>query len=184
MDAGVATLPDRIALIGFMAAGKSTVARILAARLGYDFVDTDQMLAARAGAPIAEIFRARGEPAFRDMEAALLAELAARPRAVIATGGGAPVQPRNRAFFLERAVTFHLRVSLEAARDRTRGDRTRPLMAGEDAEVRDRYEARLPIYESLGKSIDTEGMSPEQVADRIMLLLENPRQSPGSVDES
>ena len=84
--------PQRIALIGFMGAGKTTVGAILAARLGWDFVDTDALIEVRAGAPVAAIFRERGEQAFRDLEADVLAELAQRQRAVIATGGGAPAQ--------------------------------------------------------------------------------------------
>ena len=110
--------PDRIVLIGFMGAGKTTVGALLAARLGYTFVDTDSVVEQRAGAPVAALFRERGEAAFREMEAAALAELAGRTRVVIASGGGAPAQARNALFFRRAAATFHLRDSLAAALER------------------------------------------------------------------
>ncbi len=111
-------LPSRIALIGFMGAGKTTVGKILAEKLGYRFVDTDDVIVDMAGAPIAEIFQHRGEPAFRAIEAEALRSLAGRELTVIAAGGGAPAQESNRQFFLSCAATFHLRVSMRNARGR------------------------------------------------------------------
>jgi shikimate kinase len=176
-------LPRRIALIGFMGSGKSTVGRILAERLGYALVDSDAAVEERAGAPIRRIFLERGEPAFRDLEADTLETLATRSRVVIAAGGGAPAQPRNRHFFARRATTFHLRVSLETARRRTEGDVGRPLLAQGDETVRRLYESRLPVYEELGAPVDTDGKSPAQVAEEIIRLLENPmpKRPPGKI---
>ena len=168
---------QRIALIGFMGAGKTTVGAILAARLGWDFVDTDALIEVRAGAPVAAIFRERGEQAFRDLEADVLAELAQRQRAVIATGGGAPSQERNAGFFNTAAATFHLRVSLEAALQRVRGSGPRPMLSRDEAGVSALFESRQSVYQRLGIAVDTDGREPAAVAEEIVRLLRNPRGS-------
>jgi shikimate kinase len=165
--------PARVALIGFMGAGKTTVAALLAQRLGYDAVDTDTLVEERAGATVAQIFATKGEAAFRDLEAEVLAGLAARSRVVVATGGGAPAQERNRAFF-QAAATFHLRVSLSGARERTRGDGGRPLLQQEEDAIQRLYSLRVPRYELLGIPVETEGMSANDVAEKIMTLLSDP----------
>ncbi|MGA2764888.1 MAG: shikimate kinase [Spirochaetia bacterium] len=175
-------LPPRIALIGFMGAGKTTVGKILARELGYDFVDTDDAIVRRAGAPIARIFQTQGEAAFRRLEAEALESLAGRLRTVIAAGGGAPAQESNRQFFRTRAATFHLRVSMENVRGRTRtpDGSVRPLLSQGDREVQALYDARLSIYEELGRSVETDGRTPLEVARQIILQLEGPTESRGS----
>jgi len=179
------TLPPRIALIGFMGAGKTTVGRILARRLDYDFVDTDDIIVQRAGAPIAEIFRTRGEAAFRRLETGALLSLAGRTRAVIAAGGGAPAQEANRQFFAYPAVTFHLRVSLPNARGRTRNPRgdVRPLLSQGEEAVHRLYDARLAIYEELGQPVETDDRTPAEVAELIIRLLGDPRGNPGAEEK-
>jgi shikimate kinase len=174
-------MSDRIVLIGFMGAGKSTVGPILAARLGYDWVDTDTVIQERAGAPVTAIFRDRGEAAFRALEADVLADLSQRTAVVVATGGGAAAQERNRDFFTRGARVFHLRVSLQSVRERTGADSSRPLLSRGDAEVRRLYEERARIYETLGAAVETDGRSPEAVAQQIISLLANPTgtRSPG-----
>lgn len=167
-------LPDRIALIGFMGAGKSTVGRILARLIGFGFVDVDAMIEEQAGAAIARIFAERGEAAFRDMEAKCLGGLAARERIVIAAGGGAPVQERNRPFFSRLCTTFHLAVSLDAALARAARGGSRPLLARGGQEARRLYECRLPVYRSLGAEVDTECRTAEAAAREILRLLGNP----------
>jgi shikimate kinase len=174
----VKALPDRIILIGFMGSGKSSVGRILAERLGYELVDTDALLEERAGAPIARIFRERGEPAFRALESEVLSAVANRSRSVIATGGGAPAYPPNRGFFTRGDAVFHLRVSLEAARRRTGEKADRPLLAQDSDVVHRLFQGRQPVYEELGESVDTDGRTPAAVADEIMRLLRGPRKSP------
>jgi shikimate kinase len=174
----VKALPARIILIGFMGSGKSSVGRILAERLGYELVDTDALLEERAGAPIARIFRERGEPAFRALESEVLSAVANRPRSVIATGGGAPAHPPNRRFFTRGDAIFHLRVSLEAARRRTGENADRPLLAQDEEAVHRLYQGRQPVYEELGQSVDTDDRTPAAVAEEIMRLLRGPRKSP------
>jgi shikimate kinase len=193
--------PGRIVLIGFMASGKSMVGRLLAARLGYQFADTDALVVEREGTSIARIFAEKGEPAFRKAESAVLKELVARERIVVATGGGAPAQSGNAWFFKAVAegaagatsapgaaenagpadvAVFYLRVSLETARERTHGDRGRPLLSRGEAEVKRLYQGRLPLYESLGAAIETDNRSPESIAAEINRILDSPmhRRSP------
>jgi shikimate kinase len=170
-------LPERIILIGFMGSGKSSVGRILADRLRYELVDTDALLEKRAGAPIPRIFREQGEPAFRAMESEVLAAVADRKRSVIATGGGAPAHPPNRDFFTRGDVVFHLRVSLKTARERTGRNADRPLLAQDPEVVRRLFLGRQSVYEELGQSVDTDGRTPDAVADEIMRLLRNPRRN-------
>jgi shikimate kinase len=166
--------PDRVALIGFMGSGKTTVGRILARRLGWEFVDTDALVESRARATVSRIFAERGEPAFRTLESAALAECAGRARVVVATGGGAPAQEANRAFFRGAAV-FHLRASLEAARARTRGGDERPLLRRDPREIKQLFDERRALYESLGAGVDTDGRTPDEVAAEILERLRDPR---------
>jgi len=169
-----------------MGAGKSTVGRILARLLGFGFVDVDAMIEQREGASVARIFAARGEPAFRDLEAAAIAELASRDCVVVAAGGGAPVQERNRSFFAVRCRTFLLEVSLETALARASGaERTagagaagvRPLLERPRHEVRRLYEERLPLYRLLGEPVDTQSRSAGETAREIVRMLGNPRRT-------
>jgi shikimate kinase len=171
-------MADRVVLIGFMGAGKSTVGPILARRLHYAWVDTDAVIEQRAGAAVAAIFRDRGEEAFRHLESEVLADLARRTGIVIATGGGAPAQGRNRGFFTQGARVFHLRVSLESVRVRTGADAGRPLLSQAEAEVRKLYDERAHVYEALGAPVETDGRTPGEVAEEIMSLLGGPTEKP------
>jgi shikimate kinase len=174
--------PDRVILIGFMGSGKTTVGRILAARLGWELVDTDELVEARAGAPVTRIFEDHGERAFRDEEAEALASLGKRTRLVIATGGGAPAQPRNRQFFSGPVAVFHLRVSLQTARERTKANTARPLLSLPEGVLHSLYEKRRPLYELMGKGVETEGRKPEQVAEEILMLIESQDSQPEPAD--
>jgi shikimate kinase len=163
--------PQRIILIGFMGSGKSTVGRILAGRMGWDFADTDELVEAGAGAPVTRIFGELGERAFREKEAEALVSLEQRTRLVIATGGGAPAQPRNSRFFSGPVSIFHLRVSLETVHERTKGNQGRPLLALSESALRILYESRQPVYNSMGRQVETEGRKPEDVAEEILGVL-------------
>ena len=156
-----------------MGSGKTSVGRVLASRLGWELVDTDALVETRAGAIVADIFREKGEPAFRELEAQTLASLIGRRNVVIATGGGAPAQARNRDFFIGQAV-FHLRVSLENVLQRTGGNRERPLLSQGEPAVRALYESRRPVYESMGTGVETDGRDPAAVAGEILRLLKSP----------
>jgi shikimate kinase len=162
--------PPRIALIGFMGSGKTTVGRLLARRIGWAFVDLDTLIVEKAGKSVAEIFSDSGEAAFREIESRCLRELGDRERVVVAAGGGAAVAEANRGFFAA-ASTFHLAVSLETALTRTGADTARPLLSRGPAVLRELFASRLPVYRSLGAEVDTEGRGPEEVAAVIVRLL-------------
>ena len=161
----------RIALIGFMGSGKSTVGRLLARRLGYRFVDVDALIEEREGRSIREIFAAQGEEAFRRLESRALRELTAAQAIVAAAGGGAPIRPENRLFFTESARTFYLEVSFDEFLERTGADPARPLLERGTEELRKLYDERRPVYESLGRPVSTAKRSPAAVAEEILSLL-------------
>jgi shikimate kinase len=159
--------PDRVALIGFMGCGKSTVGRLLAARLGYAFLDLDQWIESRQGRSIRQIFHESGEEAFRDLESAALRELSSRRRVVLAAGGGAPLREANRDFF-RRASTFYLQISFEEFLRRTAGNPDRPLRGRPLEELARLFESRLPVYRALGQPVSSEGRTPAAVIEEIV----------------
>lgn len=119
-----------IVLVGLMGVGKSTVGRRLARRLGLPFVDSDSAIEEAAGATASEIFERYGEEAFRDGERRLVARLVEGERRVIATGGGAFVDPRTRQLLKARAITVWLDAPVEVLAERTARRDTRPLLRG------------------------------------------------------
>jgi shikimate kinase len=160
---------ERVALIGFMGSGKSTVGALLARRLAWEFVDVDALIEAGAGATIADLFSARGEEHFRSLESAGLRGLAGRAGLVVAVGGGAPLGGQNRWFFTAPVTAvFHLHVPLERALARAGDGRSRPMLARGADEVRRLYEERLPRYRELGIEIATDGVTADEVAGRIV----------------
>lgn len=121
-------------LVGPMGAGKSSIGRRLAARFALSFVDLDEAIERRTGASIATIFECEGEPGFRARERAALAECLARAGQVVATGGGAVLDPDNRALMRERGFVVHLQVLVPAQLARLARDRSRPLLECDDRE--------------------------------------------------
>lgn len=156
MPAGAASVRlDRpIVLIGLMGAGKTTVGRRLAQRLGLPFVDADEEIETAAGMTISEIFATFGEPYFRDGERRVIARLIDGSPKVIATGGGAFMNDKTRALILDRATAVWLEADLETLVDRVRRRTTRPLLKdrdprevlGELAKVRNPVYALAPIH--------------------------------------
>ena len=163
--------PPRIALIGFMGSGKSTVGSILARKLGYQFVDLDAEVEKTAGLRVSDIFKKSGETAFRALETECLRAVADHAGIVLAAGGGTPLQDANRFFFKTSALTFFLQTSLETALSRTGSDDSRPLLAREPAEVKRLFESRAETYLSLGRPINTEGKTPLEITEAIIEVL-------------
>ncbi len=163
-----------MALIGFMGCGKTTVGRLLAARLGYPFLDLDQWLEHRQGRSIRQIFQESGEEAFRDLESSALRELSSRRRVVIAAGGGAPLREANRGFF-RQASTFYLEISFEEFLRRTAASADRPLRGRPPEELARLFESRLPVYRELGERVASEGRTPAQVMEEILEKLRGKR---------
>ena len=164
-------LPDRIALVGFMGSGKSTVGRQLAAAVGRRFVDVDSLIEEQAGVSIPEIFRRDGEEEFRRLESQLLCGLAARRGLVIATGGGAPMRAGNRDFLRTCCRTFYLEISAAEARRRVGATGGRPLLAASSQGVEELLAARRRWYAAVGETVRAEGRTPIQVVAAIRALL-------------
>ncbi len=164
------TLSPKIALIGFMGSGKSTVGRLLAERIGYRFLDLDEIIESEAEKPVREIFAAYGEEEFRRLETEALYSLTGRNKLVIATGGGAPTRKENRAFFQKESFTIYLEVSFKEFLKRTGEDEARPLLKLPRKELWSLYEKRLSVYRALGRLIKTCGKSPENITEEIISL--------------
>ena len=153
-----------------MGSGKSTVGPIVAARLGWKFVDADDVIEAEAGMKIAEIFARDGETAFRDREHATIARLAGTDALVLALGGGAIERAETRDLLLTTPGTLlvHLEVELATTLKRCGGtEHTRPVLA-DQANLAGRYERRLPLYRTAHVSIAVDRLTPRQVADAIL----------------
>lgn len=142
-------------LVGPMGAGKTTVGRRLAQSLGWDFFDSDEEVERRTGTRISIIFEIEGEAGFRQREHRALLDLAARPGAVIATGGGAVLLPENRELLRRHGVVVYLRTSVAEQLRRTRDSTHRPLLNDDDPEQRLRELARVrePLYEAVADII-------------------------------
>ncbi len=117
-----------LALIGFMGTGKSSVGRLVASNLHFTYLDTDDVIEARAGAVIADIFKHQGEAAFRAMESRIVEELRRRDKTVISTGGGLPVNEQNMASLKTHALTICLWASPEKILHRVKDQTHRPLL--------------------------------------------------------
>ena len=158
-----------VVLVGFMGAGKTTVGHIMAERLGLPFVDSDVLIEQRQGREIREIFRAEGEPYFRQLEHETVAGLVRGRDAVIALGGGAVEDPRSRAV-LRNARVVHLRVSYDEALARVKSDEFRPMLHRPDLD--EVYRRRVPVYEDVSVlTVDTDGRRPDAVALEVLAQL-------------
>lgn len=168
-----------VALIGFMGSGKSTVGRLVAARLRYRFVDTDALIEARAGRPISKIFAEAGEAFFRELEKQVVAELTSYRRAVMATGGGLAANPEHLASLKEHALVVCLWASPETIWERVRRQSHRPLLQTPDpqARIRELLEARQPYYRQADILINTGLRSVQTVARQVVKELQFVRRS-------
>ena len=167
--------PGNVFLVGMMGAGKSTVGKALARRLGREFVDCDREIVERTGVPIATIFEIEGEAGFRRRESAVLAELAGRRDTVVATGGGAVLAEENRRLMREHGTVVYLHAALDDLHERTRRDVARPLLAKGDrrATLTSLLEARDPLYRDAAHIVVESGApSAGSLAGRIAEALE------------
>lgn len=167
----MATDAHAIFLIGMMGAGKSTVGRLLASQLHFEFVDSDRELEARSGVPIPTIFEIEGEAGFRRREAALLDELTQRHRIVLATGGGAILDPGAREALKQRGLVIYLRTSIEEILRRTRNDRSRPLLQTADprARIDELLAQREPLYAATADLVfQSAASNPRRLVSRLV----------------
>jgi shikimate kinase len=157
----------RIYLIGFMGAGKSTIGRLLAKRLGWAFVDLDKEIERAERRSIRDIFRQDGEPHFRQLEHQHLRDLTTRQHLVIALGGGAFVDPANRELTSTTGLTVWLKVSFATVASRVRMDGTRPKFATREQAER-LYQIREPVYSLARIHTDADNRPPADVADELL----------------
>jgi shikimate kinase len=167
-------VPTRaIVLVGLMGVGKSKIGRRLAARLGLPFFDSDQEIEEAAGETIEEIFANRGERVFRDGERRVIRRLLAQPVHVLATGGGAFMDPATRALIARRAVSMWLRADLDVLVARVSRRSNRPLLKQGDprAILADLIERRYPVYAEADVVVDSGDGSPEATVNRAIAAL-------------
>lgn len=149
---------NNIFLIGLMGSGKTTVGRALAKRLGMHFVDSDHEIEARTGATIPLIFEIEGEESFRRREAEVIRDLTAQQGIVLATGGGAVLDPDNREYLKTRGTVIYLRAGVSSILHRTSNDKNRPLLQTEDPrkKIEELARQREPLYREVAHiTIDT-----------------------------
>jgi shikimate kinase len=161
---------SRLILTGFMGAGKSTVGPILARKLGWKFVDLDNVIEASSQCTVAEIFRDHGEAEFRRRERDAVLNLVGQEEIVLALGGGTVEDESTRSLLIQSpgncVVFLHAELPELLARCTVEG-KTRPLLAAAES-LKDRHDRRLPHYRAAHLTVTTTGLAPEEVASRIL----------------
>ena len=162
---------SNLALIGFMGTGKTSVGRLVAESLGFDFLDTDEMIQSRTGRSIADIFAKEGEAAFRELERQVVVELSARERTVISTGGGLPTNSGNLDLLKSFALVVCLWAGPEKIWERVRHQSHRPLLHDPDPQkkINELLAVRAPFYRQADVLVNTDQRSAREVAQQISL---------------
>ena len=167
-------MPTSIVLTGPMGSGKTSVGQVLAAHLGWEFVDLDALIVKQAGKSINAIFADEGEAVFRMQEQHQLAALAGRQRIVLSTGGGAVISPENRRLMREIGPIINLTGSVAELTARLAASNDRPLLQGEESlerKIGRLVEEREQFYADSDIRIDTVGKSVEDVAAEVLKRL-------------
>lgn len=158
---------DKVYLVGFMASGKTSLARALSRRLDWQMADVDELIETRERLDVAAIFARHGEAYFRAVERQVLDELVPARHMVVATGGGTFVDPRNRALINHDGTSIWLDASLDRVIDRLPSDRRRPL-AADRAHLARLYEARRAAYQQAHVRLDANGPSVEALVEQAL----------------
>lgn len=173
MSATVLPIPKTLVLIGLMGAGKTSIGKRLAGRLGLPFVDADQEIERAAGCTIQEIFDRFGEAGFRDGERRVIARLLEQPVQVLSTGGGAFMDEGTRTVIRERGISIWLRADLDLLVQRTARRDHRPLLRKGDPRtvLAGLMEARYPVYAQADLTVDSDDCPPDTTTDRVITTL-------------
>lgn len=168
-----AKLHKPVVLVGLMGAGKSTIGRRLASSLSLSFVDSDNEIVEAAGCSIADIFESYGETIFRDLEQRVLLRLVSSTPCVIATGGGAFINPVIREAIKDKAISVWLKADLDVLLERVSRRDTRPLLkTGDKGAILGRLmQERYPVYAEADITIDSNAGLHEAVVDNILSAL-------------
>ena len=165
---------SNVVLVGPMGSGKTAVGRQLARHLELEFVDSDSEIERRTGVDITYIFDKEGEQGFRERECAVIADLTRRHNVVLATGGGAVVDPENRRLLSESGSVVYLETSIEHQLERTRHSKNRPLLQNEDpaAVLQRLMETRGPLYDEVADIVietgdQRIGVMVQEIGDRL-----------------
>jgi shikimate kinase len=158
-----------VILVGFMGTGKSTVGKLLAKRLGWNFTDMDEWIENEQRMPIRELFRLHGESYFRALESKALSALLASDKHIVATGGGAVLAEENRSCMLENGLVIALTANPDTIISRVSRDQNRPLLHGNlEDRVHTLLEQRKDAYEFAQVTIDTTHLNIDQIVDHIL----------------
>lgn len=174
--AGKTRIPGSIFLVGLMGAGKTSVGKVLARRLGKTFYDSDHEIERATGVKVSVIFDIEGEAGFRARESKALAALVRHPDIVLATGGGAVLSAANRTLLAEHGVVVYLRAAAPDLWERTRHDKNRPLLKTPHplARLKELFDERDPLYRAAANIvIDTGDQSLTSLAHKLELLLQH-----------
>ncbi len=159
-----------LALIGFMGTGKTSVGRLVADQLHFEYLDTDEVIQSETGRTVTEIFATDGEPAFRALEEKVVKDLAVRTKTVIATGGGLPLNPNNLASLKTHSLVVCLWSSPEKIWERVRHQNHRPLLQDKNPQekIRELLAARGPFYKKADVLLNTDLRSIREVAQQVV----------------
>ncbi|NLI89556.1 MAG: shikimate kinase [Epulopiscium sp.] len=161
---------SNITLIGFMGSGKTTVGKLLASILAYNFIDTDDLIESKEGISISEIFKTRGEEHFRQLESSTLNHVITLKNSVISTGGGIVTIDRNMEI-LKDANVIYLEATARQIYNNIKHDRSRPLLEGDDmySKINEILDTRRSLYEGAADHIiQVDGKTPEEIASLIL----------------
>ncbi len=162
-----------IVLIGLMGAGKTTIGRKLAQRLGYHFLDMDDQIEQEAGCAISDIFEYQGETHFRALETKLLSRMRSLQNTVISTGGGAIMTQGNLELMRQIGTVIYLKAPKEVILERVLRSQHRPLLKVENPteKITSLLDERMPYYEQADHIVDTQNLSPHRIASQIIRYL-------------
>lgn len=167
-------LSANIVLVGFMGTGKSAVGRVIAQKLEFHFIDTDDVIEQTSKAKISDIFAEHGEDYFRDLESQAVKSVALMKNQVVATGGGVVLRSSNIDLLRTGGPIFCLTATPKAIWDRVRSSRSRPLLRGPEPlkKIETLLDKRAPYYALADHQIETTGVSVDRVADEIISYIE------------